>query len=109
MQEFQNLNAPHFVVAFAPFTLAAPALSVVIWTLFNGAAVLLTALLIWRELALPRSFTSFGLAIACAGLTTGLQFGLEEGQPTGFLMLLFTAAWIAARRGRPAPAGGHRR
>lgn len=105
VQAFPNLNPPHFVVAFAPFTLLRPSIAIVAWTAFNVAAGIVTAVLIWRELGLPRSFVAVGTGIATAGLTTGLQFGLEEGQPTGLFALLFTLAWIAARRGKELPAG----
>jgi hypothetical protein len=104
-QEFPNLNPPHFIISFAPFTFTTPETAVRVWTALNVLAGAAAVLLLWRELALPRSFTAIGLAIAAAGLTTGLQFGLEEGQPTGLLAWLFTAAWAAARGDRQIRAG----
>jgi hypothetical protein len=104
-REFPNLNPPHFVIWFAPFTFMTPHIAVRVWTACNMLAGAAAAVYLWRELALPRSFASVGLAIAAAGLTTGLQFGLEEGQPTGLFAWLFTAAWAAARSDRQTRAG----
>ena len=55
-----------------------PHIAVRVWTACNMLAGAAAVVSLWRELALPRSFASVGLAIAAAGLTTGLQFGLEE-------------------------------
>jgi alpha-1,2-mannosyltransferase len=103
--DFPNLNPPHFVVAFAPLTLVQPRVALIIWFALNIGAAVCATVLIWRELALPRSFSAIGLAIAFAGLTTGLQFGLEEAQPTGVFALLLTGAWYAARRRHEKLAG----
>jgi hypothetical protein len=95
---FPNLNPPHFVVAFSPFTLLTPHVALAVWLVLNVGAGAWAAVLVWRELALPRTFVSIGLAVALTGLMTGTQFGLEEGQPIGVFALVLTAAWSAARR-----------
>jgi Glycosyltransferase family 87 len=63
------------------------------------------AVIVWRELQLPRSFAAVTAALAAAGFTTGLPLGFEEGQLMGVLTLCATAAWRAARREQWAVAG----
>jgi arabinofuranan 3-O-arabinosyltransferase len=103
--DYPNLNPPHFVVAFAPFTMLPLVASLVLWQAINAVATVRAAVLIWRELALSRSAVAYGIGVAAAGLTTGLQFGLEAAQPTGLLVLLVTTMWIAARRGNQVVLG----
>jgi hypothetical protein len=104
-EAFPNLNPPHFVVAFVPFTIIGPHAALMVWQFVNIMAGAAVVALIWRELTLPRTFTAIGTAVAAAGLTTGVQFGLEEAQPTGVFALLFTCAWLAARRSDERRAG----
>lgn len=100
-----NLNPPHFVVAFGPFTLMQPRVAVLVWLTLNVVAAIHAVILIWRELALPRSFNAIMMAIVAAGITTGMQFGFEEGQPTGIFAWLSTSAWLAVRRKDQGRAG----
>jgi hypothetical protein len=95
---FPNLNPPQFIVAFAPLTWFPPDVAVKVWLAINVAAAVGAAVVIWRELNLPRSTTAFMAAIAITGLSTCVEFGFEEGQPLGVFALLCTVAWSAQRR-----------
>ena len=92
------MNPPQFIVAFAPLTLLSPAVAVKVWLAINVAAAGGAAVIIWRELELPRSYTAIMLGIVATGLCTSIQFGFEEGQPIGVFALLCMAAWRAQRR-----------
>jgi hypothetical protein len=93
-----NLNPPQFIVAFAPLTWFEPDVAVKVWLAINVAAAIGAAVIIWRELDLPRSNTAFMAAIAITGVSTGIELGFEEGQPIGVFALLCMAAWRAQRR-----------
>src|SRR5262245_48165906 len=95
---FPNLNPPQFIVAFAPLTWFPPDTAVKVWLAINVAAAIVTAVIIWRELDLPRSNTAFMAAVAITGVRTCIEFGFEEGQPLGIFALLCTIAWSAQRR-----------
>jgi hypothetical protein len=92
------LNPPQFIVAFAPLTSFPPDTAVKVWLAINVAAAIGAAVIIWRELDLPRSNTAFMTAIAITGVSTCIEFGFEEGQPLGIFTLLCTIAWSAQRR-----------
>jgi hypothetical protein len=95
---FPNLNPPQFIVAFAPLTWLPPDVAVQAWLAINVAAAVGAAVIIWRELDLPRSTTAFMAGIAITGVSTCVEFGFEEGQPLGIFALLCTVAWSAQRR-----------
>jgi glycosyl transferase family 87 len=95
---FPNLNPPQFIVAFAPLTWFPPDVAVKVWLAINVAAAIGAAVIIWRELDLPRSNMAFMAAIAITGVSTCIEFGFEEGQPLGIFALLCTVAWSAQRR-----------
>jgi Glycosyltransferase family 87 len=95
---FPNLNPPQFIVAFAPLTWLPPEAAVKVWLAINVATAVGAAVIIWRELDLPRSTTTFMAAIAIVGVSTCVEFGFEEGQPLGIFALLCTVAWSAQRR-----------
>jgi hypothetical protein len=95
---FPNLNPPQFIVAFAPLTWLPPDVAVKVWLAINVAAAIGAAVIIWRELDLPRSHTAFMAAIAITGVSTCIEFGIEEGQPLGIFAWLCTVAWSAQRR-----------
>jgi hypothetical protein len=96
--ELPNLNPPQFIVAFVPLTWMAEQTAIALWLAINVACLIGTALIVWRELQLPRSFTAMTVGVAAAGLNMGLQFGIEEGHPVGIFALALTAAWAASRR-----------
>ncbi len=100
-----NLNPPQFIVAFAPLTWFPPDVAVKVWLAINVAAAIGAAVIIWRELDLPRSNMAFMAAIAITGVSTGIVFGFEEGQPLGIFALLCTIAWSAQRRDNRELAG----
>jgi hypothetical protein len=95
---FPNLNPPQFIVAFAPLTWLPPDVAVYVWLAINVAAAIGAAVIIWRELDLPRSTTAFMAGVAITGVSTCVEFGFEEGQPLGIFALLCTVAWSAQRR-----------
>lgn len=103
--EYPNLNPPHFVVAFAPLTVWPEETAIRILMALNVVCLFAAVRLIWRELALPRSFAAVCLGVAVAGFSVGLILGLEEGHPIGVLILLTTGAWVSHRRNRVKTAG----
>jgi alpha-1,2-mannosyltransferase len=96
---YPNLNPPQFIVALAPLAWFDPEIAISVWLALNVVMAIGAAVIIWRELGLPRSYSALMVGVAAAGLSTSVQFGFEEGQPVGVFALLCTAAWKAQRRG----------
>jgi len=103
--KYTNLNPPHFIVAFTPFTWFEPHTALAVWQTVNLACLVAATMLIWRELELPQSATAFTIGIVAAGVTTALPLGIEEGHPMGFLTQGAAAAWKALRHDRWKVAG----
>lgn len=96
-----NLNAPATNLLFLPFAVFPLRVAHLLWELTGIAALVASARLIAREV-LPRR------ANAIAALVLLTQAGLANlwtGQLGFLLMLGYTAAWIADRRGRTIAAG----
>ena len=94
-----NLNPPHFIVAFAPLSWLPVEQALAVWLIINVACGIAAVAIILRALELPRSAVTAQVALAAAGLCTGVLVALEEAQITGVLMLMMTMAWSASRRG----------
>jgi hypothetical protein len=102
-----NLNPPHFqlllvplarmniVTALAVWTLAGLlSLACCLWLIVRELHIRLTAVLCWRTVVWLLAFIGMGEV-------------LGKGQVSFLLLLPFTLAWIAARRGRWVRAGAY--
>ncbi len=100
-----NLNPPQFIIALAPLAWFDVQTAISGWLALNLVMAIGAAVIIWRELGLPRSPLALMAGVAAAGLSTSVQFAFEEGQPVGVFALLCTAAWKAERRAEWRRAG----
>jgi len=94
-----NLNPPQFVVAFATLSWLPIKQALAVWLFLNIACGIASVAIIFRALEIPRSVVTLQVAVAAAGLCTGVLVALETAQITGVLMLLITMAWSLSRRG----------
>jgi hypothetical protein len=93
-----NLNPPQFIVAFAALSWLSIQHALAVWLVLNLACGIAALVIIFRALEIPRSVVTVQIAIAAAGLCTGVLVALETAQITGVLMLLTTLAWSLSRR-----------
>jgi hypothetical protein len=103
--EYLNLNPPHLHLVLLPLAPLAPARAIVAWMAMNGGALLVSLLLIRKELGIHLSLiqaTWFAAALIGVSATTALVY---TGHISMLLLVLMTCAWIAMRRGRSMAAG----
>src|SRR5262245_44605653 len=103
--QFLNLNPPHFHLVVLPFAMMPPDLAVVLWVAVSLAALMISLVLIGRELGVAWTpLRVFVVAFAVLAFS-GTQAFFLTGQVSMLLMLAMTLAWLDARRGRwPAAA-----
>jgi alpha-1,2-mannosyltransferase len=99
-----NLNPPHFHLIIWPFTWMPPAAAFVAWVIASLAALVISLVIISRQLQL-RGW-GVALLVAFAYLWTPMVATLLTGQVGLVLMLPFTLAWASARSQRFVTAGG---
>ncbi|HLY30957.1 MAG TPA: glycosyltransferase family 87 protein, partial [Ktedonobacterales bacterium] len=101
-------NVPHppaYFLVIGPFALLPVAWAAALWDMVGIAALWASVALIVREMRL--TLTPWALALLVALLLTWAPWlqTLLEAQISPLLLLLFTLAWLAARRGRSGWAG----
>lgn len=104
VQNFWDLNPPHFHLIVLPLALLPSGLAFGVWTALNLAALVASLLAIARVLRIPWSrrvilWTTIAVVVLSP---TGMI--VSTGQLTFLLMLPLTLAWAAARRGEDARA-----
>ena len=98
--QFLNMNPPHFHLLVLPLALLSPGPAVELWMIASLMALILSILLIAREV----NFAWSARRLLC--VTFGaLAFAASEtffatGQLSLLLMLAMTFCWLSARRGR---------
>lgn len=97
--KYPNLNPPHFIVAFVPFSVLPIRTALAAWLVLNIACGVAAIALMFQTLEIPRSARNIQIAIATAGLCMGVLVTFQIAQVTGVLMLMMTMAWSRWRRG----------
>jgi hypothetical protein len=100
-----NLNPPQFQLLFVPLVPLGYRLASVVWLVLNGAAGALSLALIaleTREWITPKRAAIAGAVILGSAPWTSLAV---TGEMALLLLLPFTLAWVAARRGHWTWAG----
>jgi Glycosyltransferase family 87 len=101
-----NLNAPHFQLLMLPFALLAYGPALIAWGALNLLLVVASLRAIVRELEIPLTVPRMlGGGIAVLASIPWLTV-MMTGEMSLLLLYPFTRAWIAARRGHWATAGG---
>ena len=98
--QFLNLNPPHFHLVVLPFAMMPPDLAVVLWVAVSLVALMISLVLIGRELDV--AWTPLKVLVVVFGVLafSGTQAFFLTGQVSMLLMLAMTLAWLDARRGR---------
>ncbi|GJL49714.1 MAG: hypothetical protein NPIRA01_09410 [Nitrospirales bacterium] len=104
-QEFWNLNPPHFHVLLLPLALMPESWSLLLWTIANVLALIVTLTLIKQELKLALSLNQKRLCMIGGLGFAGTGAHLVTGQLSFLLALPITLAWIHGRNGRWTQAG----
>ena len=100
-----NLNPPQFQLLLMPLVPLGYRGAVVVWILVNLIAVALSARLILSELTTPPSRRTTLVALLAVFASVAWVSVAVTGEMSAILLLPFTAAWRAARRGRYWTAG----
>ena len=104
-REFWNMNPPHFHLLVLPLALLPPPQAIGLWFAAGFFCLVLSLLLIARELEVTwRPQTVFYAALAVL-LPSATGMVVVTAQVTFLLMLPMTLAWLAARRGDWSRAG----
>lgn len=93
-------NVPHIILLFAPFAGLSRGVGLVIWMALSYAALAIALRLVRRELALHPSRPVLVTALALIAAALPMVDVIVNGNMIWLLLLPFTIAWIAARRGR---------
>lgn len=98
--QFLNMNPPHFHLLLLPLARLPPDVAVTIWLGVSLTALLLSILVIGREV--NAAWTSTGLLAVAAGTLAfaGTQSFFATGNLSLLLLLALTICWGAARDGR---------
>ncbi len=100
-QQFWNLNPPHFHIVLLPLALLQPNLAVTIWGVVNIACLIVSCILVTRELGMNlRGPWGWRLAIVGTLSFAGTGATVITGQLTFVLLLIVTISWLQARAGR---------
>ncbi len=103
-EEFWDLNPPHFHVLLLPFALMPESWSLLLWSLVNFLALLVTLTCIQQELKLEPSRNQKRLMIIGGLGFAGTGAHLVTGQLSFLIALPITLAWIHGRHARWAKA-----
>lgn len=95
-----NMNPPHFHLLVLPLAVLAPDRAVALWMSISLFALVVSVLLIGRELGMP--WTPTRVLILAAGILSfgGTQAFFVTGQLSMLLLLALTVCWMNARHGR---------
>src|SRR5262249_24352303 len=95
--QFLNMNPPHFHLLVLPVARLAPDVAVLVWIGLSVLALVLSLLLLTRELDIR--WTPLRLLAAAAGALAfaGTQSFFVTGQLSLLLALAITIAWLRAR------------
>jgi hypothetical protein len=100
-----NMNPPHFHLLVVPLAILDPNRAVALWMGLSLFALVVSVLIIGRELGM--SWTPTRVLIAAAGILSfgGTQAFFVTGQLSMLLLLALTICWLNARHGRWRTAG----
>jgi alpha-1,2-mannosyltransferase len=102
--QFLNMNPPHFHLVVLPLAMLEPGLAVTIWLGLSLLALIVSILLIARELDFAWTPMRL-LAVAASTLAfAATQSFFVTGQLSLLLTLAVTVCWVQARRGSWTPA-----
>ena len=98
--QFLNMNPPHFHLLVLPLARLPPDVAVTVWLAVSLMALIVSVLIISRELEVI--WTAAGVLTAAAGTLAfaGTQSFFATGNLSLLLLLALTICWAAARRGR---------
>jgi hypothetical protein len=99
------MNPPHFHLLILPLALLGPLPAVLLWAALNIGALVVGLRLIARELGLAWTWSGLGWTLFAVAVSAATGTIVLTGQVTFVIMLPFTLAWVAARRGRWTTAG----
>ena len=104
-REFWNMNPPHFHLAILPLAPLPPETALAIWFAAGFFSLVLSLMLIAKELSIP--WTPRNVFLATVAVLTPSSTGMVvlTGQVTFLLVLPLTYAWIAARHHNWRAAG----
>jgi alpha-1,2-mannosyltransferase len=100
-----NMNPPHFHALVLPFAVLQPARAVALWMGVSLFALMLSLLLIVRELRVDWTPTRLLATVLGVLAFAGTQTFFVTGQLSMLLLLAITICWLKARRGRWSTAG----
>jgi alpha-1,2-mannosyltransferase len=103
--QFLNMNPPQFHLVVLPLAMLPPELAVTIWLGLSILALVVSILLIVREIGVR--WTPMRLLAVVAGTLAfaATQSFFITGQLSLLLLLALTVCWVAARHGRWTTAG----
>ena len=99
VQQFGNMNPPHFQLLMAPLAYLSPLAALLIWTALSAVALMASVSRITSELRVPWTRRGVVASLAALLFCAATAINVVTGQLTFLLMLPVTLAWIAARRG----------
>ena len=99
----RNAHPPTAVLLTLPLAWLSYSDAVLVWNLISLIALLVSILIVARELAATKALVLPGVVLSA--LCQPLYAHLYLGQWTLLLLLLVVAAWVIDRRERPAAAG----
>lgn len=105
VEEFLNLNPPHFHFLVLPLSHLAIERAYAFWAALNVAAALASLRAIATVVNPRPSAASWAVGLALAAASAPALAWAATGQVTGLLMACTTAFWLAVRRGRWVRAG----
>jgi hypothetical protein len=105
MQQFWNMNPPHFHLLILPLALLSPVPAFTVWACASVAGLAISVAVVLKELRVPVTLTGAAWA-AAAGLAFAATGTLViTGQLTWVLLPVVTIAWRHARHERWTAAG----
>jgi hypothetical protein len=104
-KQFWNLNPPHFHLIMMPLTFLPPRIALGIWMLANFTCLLLSLRIIGKELRIVPTRRQSALILLVILAFSGTAAFMGTGQITFLFLLIFTLAWLEARRGRWSRVG----
>jgi Glycosyltransferase family 87 len=103
--QFLNMNPPQFHLVVLPLAMLTPELAVTIWLGLSILALVVSILLIVREIGVTWTPIRLLAVVAGALAFAATQSFFITGQLSLLLLLALTVCWVAARHGRWMAAG----
>jgi alpha-1,2-mannosyltransferase len=103
--QFLNMNPPQFHLVVLPLAMLTPELAVTIWLGLSILALVVSILLIVREIGVTWTPMRLLAVVAGALAFAATQSFFITGQLSLLLLLALTVCWVAARHGRWMAAG----